>query len=197
MFGRLLAMRQLTAGASSGEQADRSGLRDIKDERARREALEQVGRNAAWQDWNEKREEIVKSVLKSLKDDEDQLSNVADDARRFADALELSNSERELLERRYREPRLERMEKLEQALDAEEIDYKAAFEALRGLFVDEDHLIEDLFGKDARDRLHDYVLGLGVTGKPGETWAYSNEGAQMLSPVLEQAARHPPLPSSA
>jgi len=36
-----------------------------------------------------------------------------------------------------------------------------------------------------------YVLGLGVTGKPGETWAYSNEGAQMLSPVLEQAAGQP------
>ena len=163
MFGRLLAMRQLASGATPGEPTDRDGLRDIQDERARREALSLVGQVAAKQDWNEKRDELVESVLDSLADDERQLRDADGDARRFADALELTESEHELLERRYREPRLARMEELEQALDEDEPDYGAAFEALRGLYADEDALIEELFGADARDRLHDYEIDKRAT----------------------------------
>jgi hypothetical protein len=51
------------------------------------------------------------------------------------------------------------MEELGEALNADDVDHGAAFDALRGLFADEDHLIEDLFGKDARNRLHDHEIG--------------------------------------
>lgn len=37
----------------------------------------------------------------------------------------------------------------------------------------------------------DYVLDLPLTQPPGEAWSYSNEGAQLLSPVLERAAGMP------
>ena len=37
----------------------------------------------------------------------------------------------------------------------------------------------------------DFVLGLPLQGTPGEHWQYSNEGAQLLSPVLERAAGMP------
>lgn len=36
-----------------------------------------------------------------------------------------------------------------------------------------------------------YVLGLPVDTRPGDKWAYSNEGAQLLSPILERAAGMP------
>lgn len=37
----------------------------------------------------------------------------------------------------------------------------------------------------------DFVLGLPLQGVPGEHWQYSNESAQLLSPVLERAAGMP------
>lgn len=36
-----------------------------------------------------------------------------------------------------------------------------------------------------------YVLHLVPTSEPGTTWAYSNEGAQLLSPILDRAAGEP------
>src|SRR5262249_20590388 len=36
-----------------------------------------------------------------------------------------------------------------------------------------------------------FVIGLPLSAAPGETWAYSNEGAQLLSPILEKAAGMP------
>lgn len=36
-----------------------------------------------------------------------------------------------------------------------------------------------------------YVMHLVPTSEPGATWAYSNEGAQLLSPILDRAAREP------
>lgn len=36
-----------------------------------------------------------------------------------------------------------------------------------------------------------YVIGLTPTSAPGTTWAYSNEGAQLLSPILDKAAGEP------
>src|SRR5205823_1919979 len=36
-----------------------------------------------------------------------------------------------------------------------------------------------------------YVMRLVPTYDPGTTWAYSNEGAQLLSPILDQAAGEP------
>ena len=36
-----------------------------------------------------------------------------------------------------------------------------------------------------------YVMRLVPTSAPGSTWAYSNEGAQLLSPILDQAAGEP------
>jgi CubicO group peptidase (beta-lactamase class C family) len=36
-----------------------------------------------------------------------------------------------------------------------------------------------------------FVLGLSPTAEPGTQWAYSNEGAQLLSPVLDRAAGEP------
>ncbi len=40
-------------------------------------------------------------------------------------------------------------------------------------------------------RKNQYVLGLTPTSEPGTTWAYSNEGVQLLSPVLSKAAGEP------
>lgn len=42
----------------------------------------------------------------------------------------------------------------------------------------------------ARDT-RSFVLQLGLDAAPGERWAYSNEGAQLLSPLLERAAGRP------
>jgi CubicO group peptidase (beta-lactamase class C family) len=36
-----------------------------------------------------------------------------------------------------------------------------------------------------------YVVRLVPTSEPGTTWAYSNEGAQLLSPILDRAAGEP------
>ena len=36
-----------------------------------------------------------------------------------------------------------------------------------------------------------YVVRLTPASEPGSTWAYSNEGAQLLSPLLDNAAREP------
>jgi len=36
-----------------------------------------------------------------------------------------------------------------------------------------------------------YVMRLAPTSAPGTTWAYSNEGAQLLSPILDKAAGEP------
>jgi CubicO group peptidase (beta-lactamase class C family) len=36
-----------------------------------------------------------------------------------------------------------------------------------------------------------YVVGLAPTSEPGSRWAYSNEGVQLLSPILEKAAGVP------
>ena len=36
-----------------------------------------------------------------------------------------------------------------------------------------------------------YVIHLTPTAEPGSTWAYSNEGAQLLSPILDKAAGEP------
>jgi CubicO group peptidase (beta-lactamase class C family) len=36
-----------------------------------------------------------------------------------------------------------------------------------------------------------YVMHLVPTSEPGTTWAYSNEGAQLLSPIFERAAGEP------
>jgi len=36
-----------------------------------------------------------------------------------------------------------------------------------------------------------YVMGLTPTSEPGTTWAYSNEGVQLLSPILDKAAGEP------
>jgi CubicO group peptidase (beta-lactamase class C family) len=36
-----------------------------------------------------------------------------------------------------------------------------------------------------------YVMHLTPTSEPGSTWAYSNEGAQLLSPILDKAAGEP------
>ena len=36
-----------------------------------------------------------------------------------------------------------------------------------------------------------YVIGLPLAHEPGSRWAYSNEGAQLLSPVLDRAAGEP------
>ena len=36
-----------------------------------------------------------------------------------------------------------------------------------------------------------FVIGLSPTGEPGKAWAYSNEGVQLLSPVLDRAAGEP------
>jgi CubicO group peptidase (beta-lactamase class C family) len=36
-----------------------------------------------------------------------------------------------------------------------------------------------------------FVIGLTPENPPGATWAYSNEGAQLLSPVLDRAAGRP------
>ena len=41
-----------------------------------------------------------------------------------------------------------------------------------------------------RDK-NSYVLGLTPVNEPGSTWAYSNEGAQLLSPILDKAAGEP------
>ena len=36
-----------------------------------------------------------------------------------------------------------------------------------------------------------FVVALPLTTPPGTTWAYSNEGVQLLSPILDEAAREP------
>jgi CubicO group peptidase (beta-lactamase class C family) len=36
-----------------------------------------------------------------------------------------------------------------------------------------------------------FVVGLPLSAPPGKTWSYSNEGAQLLSPILEKAAGVP------
>jgi CubicO group peptidase (beta-lactamase class C family) len=38
---------------------------------------------------------------------------------------------------------------------------------------------------------NDFVLKLPLTYKPGERWEYSNEGVQLLSPLLDKAAGRP------
>lgn len=43
----------------------------------------------------------------------------------------------------------------------------------------------------AAKNMTDFVLNLSLENKPGEKWVYSNEGIQLLSPLLEKAAGMP------
>ncbi|MCK9460915.1 MAG: hypothetical protein M0R80_14855 [Proteobacteria bacterium] len=102
--------------------------------------------------WREKKKETLADVRKSLSNAEEQERNAASEARRFADSLDSSAADRERLAERYRPVRIARMAEIAAAIGAEPVDYGAATEAVKGLWVDEDRLIGEIYGAAAAER---------------------------------------------
>jgi hypothetical protein len=113
----------------------------------------EIASRTAREQWLNKKEAITTSLLSSLKNVQEQEKNIRTSVEKFALVLGLGEDERTLLEERYRELRLARIEKVLNAIGQNPPDYNSVFQQAIGLFSDEDTLFEDLFGAKASDRI--------------------------------------------
>jgi len=152
-FQPSLTTEEITDRPKDAEVGRVKGLLSPVDAETQDAMLCEIARRTARERWLDQREKITASLITSLKDLKEQERNVRTDAKKFASILGLSDNERIGLEKQYREIRLERMQRVLDAIQQEPPDYQIVFQQARGLFSDEDNLLENLFGPQARDRI--------------------------------------------
>ncbi len=112
-----------------------------------------IAREHLHRHWSERRAELTDSLRRSLADVEEQDEAAQREATGFAAVLELSERDREALVEGHTQQRRARVGEALAALRAEPSDYDALYRAGRGLFADEDALVERIAGSRALPRL--------------------------------------------
>lgn len=121
-------------------------------------ALCAVAREHLRRAWTQSGAELTRSLRKSLADDADQERGMQREVKRFGDALNLTDADRDHLETHYRPLRKKRIAEALAGLDRDPPDWNTVHTAAQALWRDQDRLTKELFGSDTVAKLRQAEL---------------------------------------
>jgi hypothetical protein len=115
------------------------------------EVLCERGKQTLRDTWRSERDKTADNLAKSFDDAAEQEKNAASEALKMRDVVGLDDRQAAEVARASREKRLARVAEARAALAREPRDFAALLATLRGLFADEDAILERVAGASAKE----------------------------------------------
>jgi len=105
-------------------------------------------------EWKKDLNEASRGLKKHLANVKEQEESVQEAIDGFSSILELDEKEVALLEERYRALRFSRLNKIEEFAKGDLVNFESVYYEIEQFFEDENQLIEELYGLEARNKLN-------------------------------------------